>query len=481
MTRLLLLLLVVLQAACAPTAEFKRPVPPVPPAWDASGTAPTFDASRVHWEQYFVDPRLRALIATALQNNRDLQLATSRVQEARAQFGMARAESRPNFSLLGRAMLDRTASPTLASTSTSERYDLSLASVSFEADFWGRLANLTEAARNSYLATEDARRAVQLSLIADVANAYFMLSHHQAQLKLARETVNLRAQSLAIIGHGLDIGASYDLEVQESTVLLESARAARSALQHQIQVSNHHLDFLVGHAQPDLPQGLHLDEQSLEDGLAPGLPSEVLLLRPDVMAAEKRLAASHANIGAARAAFMPKVSLTASLGLASAGLASLFQSGAWAFQPVISLPLFDGGRLNAAMDLAQARKISAVVEYERTIQQAFREVADQLSSRASLAAQMRSAQTMRQAQLRRLEIARGRYKAGLTGYLEVLEAEREALAARQASIQLRRAQLEAATQLYKALGGGSQATAPASANDRQASAAHDRARTPPLQ
>jgi multidrug efflux system outer membrane protein len=461
MTRLLLLILLATQIACAPLAEFKRPVAPVPAVWSAAPAAPAFDASRVHWDRYFVDPRLRALIAAALQNNRDLKVAISRVQEARAQFGIARADSLPALNLLGRASLDHTASQGLASTSTSERYDLSLSSVSFEADFWGRIANLTEAARNSYLASEDARRAVQLSLIAEVANAYFMLSHHEAQLKLARETVHLRAQSLEIIGRGLDIGASYDLELQESAALLESARSVTAALQHQINVSTHQLDFLVGHAQTDLPQGLALDEQALESDLAPGLPAEVLLLRPDVMAAEKRLAASHANVAAARAAFLPKVVLTASMGLASAGLSSLFQSGAWAFQPAISLPLFDGGRLNASMDLAQARKLTAVADYERTIQQAFREVADQLSSRASLAAQMRSALAVRQAQLRRLEITQARYRAGLIGYLEVLEAEREALAAHQTSTQLRRAQLEAATQLYKALGGGSQTSAPA--------------------
>ena len=461
MIRPLLLIFLVMQVACAPLAEYKRPPAPVPVAWAAPEPASTFDATLVHWDRYFIDPRLRALIAAALQNNRDLQMAVSRVQEARAQFGIARADGRPNLSLLGRGSLDHTASSALASTSTSERYDLSFSSVSYEADFWGRIANLTEAARNSYLATEDARRAAQLSLIAEVANAYFMLSHHQAQLKLARETVHLRAQSLEIIDRGRDIGAAYDLEWQESAALLESARSVTAALQHQINVSTHHLDYLVGQSQPDLPEGLALDEQALESDLAPGLPAEVLLLRPDVMAAEKRLAATHANIAAARAAFLPKVVLTASMGLASAGLSSLFRSGAWAFQPAISLPLFDGGRLTSAMDLAQARKLTAVAEYERTIQQAFREVADQLSSRASLAVQMRSALAVRQAQLRRLEITQARYRAGLIGYLEVLEAEREALAAHQISTQLRRAQLEAATQLYKALGGGSQTGTPA--------------------
>jgi multidrug efflux system outer membrane protein len=203
-----------------------------------------------------------------------------------------------------------------------------------------------------------------------------------------------------------------------------------------------------------LPQGRSLEEQGLDAELAPGLPGDVLLLRPDVIAAEQRLLAAHASIGAARAAFLPKVLLTAGIGAASQGLLGLLGGGAWSFQPAISLPLFDGGRLSAGVDLAQARKVIAVAEYEKTIQLAFREVADALSARSSLSRQLRAAVSSEKAQDKRLEIVQARYNAGLISYLDVLEGQREQVASRQITAQVRRAQLESAAQLYKALGGG---------------------------
>ena len=214
------------------------------------------------------------------------------------------------------------------------------------------------------------------------------------------------------------------------------------------------LNYLVGETPSDLPPGLDLAHQGLDASLSPGLPAEVLLLRPDVMAAEQRLIAAHANIDAARAAFLPKVALTASLGLASQGLSSLFNGTAWSFQPIISLPLFDGGKLAAGRDLAEARKVIAVADYEKTIQMAFREVADLLAARASLARQMRSAQINEEAQLRRMDIVLARHKVGLVGVLEVLDGERNLVASQQSALQTRRAQLDVAAQLYKALGGG---------------------------
>lgn len=444
-------------AGCGNVPPHQRPASPVPTAWPAAVDAVgERDAAKTHWRSFFTDPRLQALIETALANNRDLRIAAARVEEARAQYGIARAERSPQVNLLGKATYERT--PTELNTSgvplNSERYDLLLSSMSYELDFWGRLAGLSQAARTSYLATEEARRTVHLSLVADVANAYLLQVQLDELCALARESVASREESVALITKGRDIGGAYDLELEQARVLLENARGQLAALDHQRIQAGNQLNFLVGGLPASLPPGRRLAEQGIDNDLAPGLPGEVLLLRPDVMAAEQRLAAAHANIHAARAAFFPKVALTAGLGVAGAGLGSLFATKAWLFQPVLSLPLFDGGRTAAGLDLAEARKIIAVAEYEKAIQQAFREVADQLSARAALGAQMRAAETNRKTQERRLEITRARYGAGLISYLEVLESERELVAAQQNAAQVRRAQLESAALLYKALGGG---------------------------
>lgn len=439
-------------AACTQVPKYERPAAPIPGQWPASAQAPgAIDAARTHWRNYFTDPRLQALISQALENNRDLRIAAGRVLEARAQFGIAQADGLPLLNLLGSGSLNRNAAA----------LDVSISSVSFELDFWGRIAGLTEAARTSYLATQEARRAVYISLVADVASAYFTSLQMDELVTIARTTVHLREQSVALIAKGRDLGGANDYEFQQATGALETARANLAALAHQRTVTENLIQFLVGKTPENLPPGKPLDAQGLDTALAPGLPAEVLLMRPDVMASEQRLMAAHANIGAARAAFLPKVLLTAGFGLAGPGLASLFRAGAWAFQPVITMPLFDGGRTAAAVDVAEARKIIAVAEYERTIQVAFREVADQLSARQSLARQMQSTAANTRAQERRLQIAQARFDVGLVGYLEVLDGQRELVAAQQAIAQTRRAQLESAVQLYKALGGGSQADTPA--------------------
>lgn len=461
MFRTLTFLLAVFLAACSPQAEFRRPSPPVPNNWPglttgaAAGIA-TRDASKTYWRSFFTDPQLQAYIAAALENNRDFRIAAARVEEARAQYGIAKADLTPTINLLGTGSLSRTPADLsgIGAPLTSQRYDFSLAAVSYELDFWGRLSGLTESARVSYLATEESRRAVYLSLISDVASAYFSLLEMDELTVLSSSALELHEQSLALIGKGRDLGGTYDYEFQLAQGLVESSRASLDGIEHQRKVTLNRMNFLIGNAPLVLPKGRTLDEQGLDTDLAPGLPAEVLLLRPDVMAAEQRLIAAHANIGAARAAFLPKILLTAGLGVASQGLIGLFTGGAWSFQPVISLPLFDGGRIAASVDVAQARKVIAVAEYEKTIQLAFREVADLLSSRVSLARQLRSAAANTKAQERRLQIAQGRFDAGLIGYLDVLAGQRELVAAQQMGTQVRRAQLEASAQLYKALGGG---------------------------
>ena len=448
-------LLMALLSACAQQTEFQRPPPPIAQQWPGMASHPQ-EAGRLHWRQYFVDPRLHVLIESALKNNRDLRIAVARVQEAKAQFGLAQADRLPSLNVQAGAVF--TGVPAGLSgtnqSSASERYDLAASSVSYEVDFWGRVASLSEAARNSYLATEEARRAFEISLIADVATTYFGLLQTDELVAFARDSLQSRSQSLDLVTKGRDVGGTFDQEVEQSQSLQESAKAAIESLEHQRNTIVNRLNYLVGEDVKDLPPGLTLENQGFGEMLLPGIPSEVLLLRPDVIAAEKRLLAAHANIDAARAAFLPRVLLTSSLGLAGQGLAALFSGAAWSFQPLISLPLFDGGRLDAGLDLAQARKVLAVAEYEKTIQAAFREVADLLSARVSLSRQMRSALINEKSQQKLLDIAVARNRIGVSSYLEVLDRQRELVAVQQITVQLKRAQLEAAAQLYKALGGG---------------------------
>ena len=449
----------VMLSACSQTTEFLRPATPVPEIWpgvrsgDGLGSAVV---AKTDWHDFFTDPQLRLLIAAALKNNRDLRIAAARVEEARAQYGIARADLRPTVNLL--SSLDTTHSPADVVTGgaplTSQRADLSLSSVSFEIDFWGRLAGLSEAARQSFLATEESRRSVYLSLVADVASAYFAVLQTQEVNRLALSTVEANERTLSLIGKGRDLGGVGDYEFEQARGVLESSRSSLDEIEHQQAVATNKLNFLIGNAALEWAPSGTLEQQVADDDLAPGLPSEVLLARPDVIAAEQRLRAAHANIGAARAAFLPKIVLTAAMGAASSGLVGLLAGGAWSFQPLLTMPLFDSGRTAAGVDIAVARKVIAVADYEKTIQQAFREIADLLSSRASLARQMRAAQANMNAQDMRLRIVQGRFDAGLVSYLEVLAAQRDLVVAKQTGVQVRRARLEATAQLYKALGGG---------------------------
>jgi multidrug efflux system outer membrane protein len=271
---------------------------------------------------------------------------------------------------------------------------------------------------------------------------------------LAKAALVSREASFSLVDSAQRIGGANDFEVQQAISARESAFAGLDSIEFQRAAAQNRLNYLVGLTPDDLPEAFALDAQGLDAQLSPGLPAEVLLMRPDVIAAEHRLSAAHANINAARAAFFPKVLLTAGVGLASQGLAGLFTAGAWNFQPMITLPLFDGGRLSSGVELAQARKVIAVAEYERTIQLAFREVADLLAARDSMVRQVRAAQANQKALERRVEISKARHSIGLASLLEVLDAERDLAAVRQTSAQVRRAQLDVAAQLYKALGGG---------------------------
>ena len=451
-----LIILLAALGGCSLAPIYQRPAAPVAAVWPDSAKSPA-TRPMPDWQAYFPDPRLQALIAAALENNRDLRIATARIAEARARYGIVQADRLPNVNLNAQ----RSASLSPASTSftgkpfQAQRYDVNVGLVSFELDFWGRVASLNAAAKANFLATEAAQRAFRLSLIADVASAYLSLLELQERSQLAESTTRGRAEMRALIGKRRDAGVSGDLDALQAEGAYQAASAEQANLQRQRAAAENLLVMLVGKIPAEMPAGRSLAGQDIPDDLLAGVPSDVLLQRPDVLSAEQRLIASNANIGAARAAFLPRISLTGAFGTASRQLSGLFGAGsdAWNFQPALTLPLFDAGRNAANGDVAEARRVIAVAEYEKTIQLAFREVADLLAARAALNAQLVAQQANTQAQNQRLKLVEARYRAGIANHLELLDAERDAYAAAQGELQVRRAKLAAATQLYKALAG----------------------------
>lgn len=445
-------------AGCSLMPDYQRPDAPIAAQWPQTVQPESVrKAAELDWPDFFPDQKLQALIAAAIDHNRDMRIAAARVEEARALHGITRADRLPGVDAAGSGQLARTPGDLSSNgnAAISRRYDVGFSLPSFELDFWGRVKSLDEAALASFLATEEARRALRLSLVSEVAGTYFILLEMDERTRLAQETVNSRNETRTLIARRREVGLAGDLDFLQADGALELVRAELASLQRQQAAAANALALLVGQQPSSLPEGRALSEQGIGADLAADLPAEVLLRRPDVLAAENRLIAANANIGAARAAFLPRISLTAGLGTASSALSGLFAGGSesWNFLPVLRLPLFDGGRSAAGVDLAEARKVIAVAEYEKTIQQAFREVADLLAARTYLVEQLRAQQAAEKSQVERLRLAEARYKAGVTSHLEVLDAQRESFSARQATVQTRRAQLTAAAQLFKALGG----------------------------
>lgn len=456
---------VLLAAGCQSMApEYQQPAAPVagqfPLAEDAAGES----AAALGWQQYFADEHLQALIAQALEHNRDLRAAVLRVEEAQAAYGIARAGLYPQVDAIGSynrsrtpADLSFTGRPLIA-----EDYLVGLGISNWEIDFWGRIRSLKEAALQSFLASDEARRALQIALIARVADGYMALRELDERIVIARKTIDSRAESLRIFQRRYEVGATSKLDLTQVETLLAQAQSLEYQLRQARAVQYNALTLLVGSAFELAPAANALDATALP-ALAAGLPSDLLLARPDIVAAEYRLKAANANIGAARAAFFPRVSLTTTYGSASSELEGLFDAGshAWKFSPSISLPIFDAGRNRANLDLAEVRRDLAVADYEKTIQTAFREVADALAARQWLQRQVQSQQQTLDALSERSRLVKLRYDSGATSYFEVLDAERELLTAEQQLVQTRRALLSSQINLYAALGGGTVPSEPA--------------------
>lgn len=444
-------------SGCSMTPDYQRPALPVPEAWPEDAQAVAASSRPVDWASFFPDERLRALIKLALEHNRDLRIATARVAEAQALYGIQRADRLPTVNVGGSLARSRTPADLSATGASivSQRADLNVGLPAFELDFWGRVASLSESAKASYLATEQAERSFRLSLIASVADAYLALAEAQERYVLAQATLETRAQTRELVDRRRQAGLAGDLDFLQADAAYEGARGDLAALQRQQSAARNYLRSLVGAEPRELPAGKTLADQGITLEQQADLPAQVLVRRPDVLAAEQRLLAANANIGAARAAFFPRIALTASAGTASRELDGLFKDGseAWSFTPSITLPIFDYGRRSANLDLATVRKDIAVADYERTVQQAFREVADLLVARGQIAEQLKAVEAQERSQQRAADIADARYRQGVGSFLEVLDAQRQLFSVRQSLIQLRRTQWSTAAQLYKALGG----------------------------
>jgi multidrug efflux system outer membrane protein len=446
-------------AGCASMAPpYQAPTLPVSPAYTNDTAQQGASAAAIGWHDYFTDPQLQALIKLALGNNRDLRSAVLRVEEARATYGIQRAERFP--SILARADESRSRTPADLSMTgkplIATEYQVGLGMASWEIDFWGRVRSLEDAALENYLGTDAARRAAALELVAEVANAYLTLREFDERIALARQTTASREESYRIFTRRVEVGSTSRFNLTEVQTLLTQAQALGAELEQARAIQFNALTLLVGVPTALTPEQGQFDETNTLRELRPGLPSDLLMQRPDIAAAEHQLKASNANIGAARAAFFPRIALTGSAGTASAELAGLFSSGslAWTFLPSISLPIFDGGRRRNDLSLAEVRRDLAVANYEKTVQLAFRDVSDALSSRLWLEQQLAIARTALATQTERARLAQLRYVNGASAFLDVLDAQRELLTVAQQLVQTRRALLTNRVRLYAALGGG---------------------------
>jgi multidrug efflux system outer membrane protein len=452
-TRLSPLVAALLLAGCSMIPTYERPAAPVPASYpaEASAAAAGPGVADTAWQAFVQNPQLRTLIERALANNRDLRVATLNIERVRAQYQIQRANQFPTINAAASGNRQPDGSGGIQST-----YSVGLAVSAWEIDFFGRLGALKEAALAEYLASEQARNAAQTSLISAVASTWLSLQANQSLLDITRQTLATREDSLRLNRLRFENGATSALDLRQAESLEATARAAYAQQQRARALDVNALNLLVGDAVPaELLQAADADAAVLADVPA-GLPSELLTRRADIRQAEQTLIAANANIGAARAAFFPRISLTASVGTASNDLSGLFRDGSWGFtlNPQALLPIFDAGRNRAGLQSAEASRDIAIAQYEKAIQTAFREVADALAGRATLGAQAQAQRDQVTAETERLRLADLRYRSGVASFLDVLDAQRSLFAAQQAEAQTRLALQQNRVALYAALGGG---------------------------
>jgi multidrug efflux system outer membrane protein len=435
---------------------YERPAAPVAasyaPELVPAGDAGTQAAADIAWQRYFADPRLRRLIELSLTNNRDLRVAVLNIEQARAAYQIRRADELPSLGLGATAQRQPGTTGELVNS-----YAVGLQVTSYELDFFGRVRSLSQAALSQYLATEEARKTVQISLISGVATTYIAMLADEELLRVTRDTLSTRSDSYRLTKLKFDNGAASEIDFRQAEQLLEAARAALAQTQRQRSQDENALILLVGSPFPaDLPGPLPLAEQQAVRDLPAGLPSDLLARRPDVLAAEQQLLSANANIGAARAAFFPNISLTVNGGTASTQLSGLFRGGSFAVTGTATLlqPIFDAGRNKANLEVAKVNRDIAVAQYEKAIQTAFREVSDSLAGRATLGEQLRAQAAQTNAAQITYNLADLRYRNGAASYFDVLDAQRTLFAAQQATVQVQALQIQNLVTLYKVLGGG---------------------------
>jgi len=443
-------------SACTMVPRYERAAPPVPDQFPTAATAQGRSAETLPWRQVFLDERLQGVIDEALANNRDLRVAVLNVEKARSQYRIQRASLFPavNGTVSGTrgntGEVDSTGTP----IGTTELYSANIGA-SWELDLFGRVRSLSQAALQNYFAVAENRKAAQISLISAVASAWMNLAADQDQLRLSAETLRLREESLSLTQKRFDLGSTDQMTLRQSQVLTEQARADVAALTATVQQDRNALRLLVGDdIAPDRLPDSFPDHAILTD-LPAGQPSDILLKRPDVMAAEYSLKAANADIGAARAAFFPRISLTGSVGKASTDLGNLFDgTDSWTFSPSISVPIFAGGANTANLAASKASRDIALAQYEGAIQSAFRDVADQLATRSTIDDRLTAQTNVVTAAADSHNLAQARFDRGIDSRLTLTDAERTLYGAQQQLIAVRLVRSLNLINLYAALGGG---------------------------
>ena len=449
---------------CTLAPQYRRPKAPIPADWpsgaayqDTQPTTNPSDAAPLERQEFFSDGNLQRVIEIALQNNRDLRLAALNVERARALYGIQRAELLPVVNAAGSGSKQRVPADLSATgkSMVSEQYGANLGLSSWEIDFFGRIRSLADRALEEYLATEQARRSAQVLLVSEVANAYLTLAADRETLKLAKTTLESQQAAYELVKRRLDRGLVPELDLHRAQTQVDAARGDLARFTRLAAQDGNALNLLVGSPVPDDLLPAELGGVSPLKEISPGVSSEVLLGRPDILQAEALLKAANATIGAARAAFFPRISLTTSIGTGSVELSGLFQPGsrAWNFAPQIVMPIFDS-RTWSALKVTEVEKQSALAQYEKAIQTAFREVADALAVRGTVDQQISAQESLVHAAAETYRLSDARYSKGIDSYLPVLDAQQFLYAAQQRLVALRLGRLANQVRLYAVLGGG---------------------------
>ena len=450
---------------CTMAPQYTRPAAPVPAAWPEGPThkeataRPGKPVADIPWQEFFVDEKLRKLIALALENNRDLRVAALNIERSRAQYRIRRSDLFPKIDATADGSVKRIPEDLSSNgrADTVDQYSIGLGVSSYELDLFGRVRSLKDQALEQYLATEQARRSVQISLVAEVAANYLTLAADRERLKLAQETLANQQASYNLTRSRFEAGVSSALDLNQARTSVESARVDIARYTTLVAQDANALNLVVGSPVPAelLPAALTGNLTAMKD-VAPGLPSDVLLRRPDILQAENLLKGANANIGAARANFFPRITLVSSVGFGSDELTGLFtgDSFMWSFAPRITLPIFTAGANQATLEVAKTDRDIAVAQYEKTIQSAFREVADALAQRGTIDEQVAAQQSLTDATAESHKLSQARYEKGVDNYLQVLDSQRTLYGAQQNLIGVRLARLLNQATLYKVLGGG---------------------------